>query len=70
MFSIHLFLTPQLIRVNPSDNISDGMKTREETTLANVVMNAFWFPEEYRPTVEFPEEPTPGKLAREYVTFS
>jgi len=46
------------------------MKTREETTLANVVMNAFWFPEEYRPTMEFPEEPTPGKLAREYVTFS
>jgi len=46
------------------------MKTREETTLANVVMNAFWFPEEYRPTMEFPEEPTPGKLAREYDTFS
>jgi len=50
--------------------MSDGMKTHEETTLANVVMNAFWFPEEYRPTMEFPEEPAPGKLAREYVTFS
>lgn len=48
------------------DNISDGMKTREEATLANVVMNALWFPEEYRPTKEFPEEPTPGKLARDF----
>ena len=46
------------------------MKTREEATLANVVMNALWFPEEYRPTKEFPEEPTPGKLAREYVISS
>jgi len=46
------------------------MKTREEATLANVVMNALWFPEEYRPTKEFPEEPTPGKLAREYVIFT
>ncbi|KAF5358214.1 hypothetical protein D9756_001275 [Leucocoprinus leucothites] len=48
------------------DNISDGMMTRETDTLASVVMNALWFPEEYRPTEEFPEEPTPGKLARDF----
>jgi hypothetical protein len=41
------------------------MMTKETDTLANVVMNAFWFPDDYRPTEMFPEEPTPGKLARE-----
>lgn len=50
------------------DNISDGMMTRETDVLATVVMNAFWFPENYRPTEEYPEELNPGKLAREYVT--
>lgn len=43
--------------------------TRETDVLANVVMNALWFPENYRPTDEYPEELNPGKLAREYVTF-
>lgn len=43
------------------------MMTRETDVLANVVMNAFWFPERYKPTDEHPEELNPGKLAREYV---
>ena len=49
-----------------SDNISDGMLIRETDSLGDVVMNALWFPENYRPTPGQPdEEPTPGKLSRE-----
>ena len=52
------------------DNISDGMMKRDTDVLADVVMNALWYPEEYKPT-HFPgkeqpdEEISAGKLARE-----
>lgn len=56
------------------DNISDGMMTRETDVLADVVMNALWFSDRYRPTKLFgkeqpDEELNPGKLAREWVVF-
>lgn len=52
------------------DNISDGMMTREADKLSDVVMNALWFPEEYRPGKGQPaEEISAGKLAREYVSI-
>ncbi len=36
--------------------------------MGNVVMNALWFPESYKPTKGQPEvEPNPGKLTRECV---
>ena len=42
------------------------MLTRETDELGNVVMNALWFPESYKPTKGQPEdEPNPGKLTRE-----
>ncbi|KIL67171.1 hypothetical protein M378DRAFT_74452 [Amanita muscaria Koide BX008] len=48
------------------DNISDGMLTRETDSLGDVVMNALWYPENYRPTQGQPEdEPIPGKLTRD-----
>ena len=55
------------------DNISDGMMKSDTDVLADVVMNALWYPENYRPTnasgKEQPEEEiSAGKLAREYVT--
>lgn len=50
------------------DNISDGMMTREADVLADIVMNALWFPDEYRPCKGQPaEEISAGKLARQYV---
>jgi len=53
------------------DNISDGMMTRETDVLSDVVMNALWYPEAYRPThapgKEQPEEEiSAGKMARDY----
>ncbi|KAF8811256.1 terpenoid synthase [Phlegmacium glaucopus] len=53
------------------DNISDGMMTRETDVLADVVMNALWFPDKYMPTNGAgKEQPTveliPGKLARDF----
>jgi hypothetical protein len=53
-----------------SDNISDGMMTRDTDTLSDVVMNALWFSATYTPTnapgKKQPEdELNPGKLARE-----
>ncbi|KAL0946496.1 hypothetical protein HGRIS_012714 [Hohenbuehelia grisea] len=53
------------------DNISDGMMTRETDVLADSVMNALWFPEQYAPTSapgkEQPEkELNAGQLARDY----
>ncbi|KAI5124084.1 hypothetical protein M0805_003911 [Coniferiporia weirii] len=49
------------------DNISDGMMTREADVLSDVVMNALWFPGEYRPSKDDPaEEISAGKLARDY----
>lgn len=52
------------------DNISDGMMTRETDVLADAVMNALWFPENYKPTqtpgkVQPAEEINAAKLARE-----
>jgi hypothetical protein len=52
------------------DNISDGMMKSDTDVLADMVMNALWLPEEYRPThapgKEQPEEEiSAGKLARE-----
>lgn len=48
------------------DNISDGMMTREADVLSDIVMNALWFPHEYRPVGGQPEEEiNAGKLARE-----
>lgn len=44
------------------------MLIREADELGNVVMNALWFPESYKPTKGQPEvEPNPGKLTRECV---
>eukprot|EP00753_Platysulcus_tardus_P013398 PLAT3672.1.p1 GENE.PLAT3672.1~~PLAT3672.1.p1 ORF type:complete len:412 (-),score=-36.47 PLAT3672.1:340-1575(-) len=53
------------------DNISDGMMTRDTETLADAVMNALWYPHEYRPThapgKEQPEkEINAGQIARDY----
>ncbi|KAL4267704.1 Alpha-muurolene synthase [Pleurotus pulmonarius] len=53
------------------DNISDGMMTRETDVLADSVMNALWYPEEYKPThakgkVQPAEELNAGKIARDY----
>ncbi|KAH8117137.1 terpenoid synthase [Phellopilus nigrolimitatus] len=49
------------------DNVSDGMMTRETDVLSDVVMNALWFPHEYRPAKGQPaEEISAGKLARDY----
>ncbi|KAI0929342.1 Alpha-muurolene synthase [Taiwanofungus camphoratus] len=53
------------------DNISDGMMSRGTRELADVVMNAHWFPDRYVPVhntanTELIEEPSAGKLAREY----
>ncbi|KAF8350406.1 terpenoid synthase [Amanita rubescens] len=51
------------------DNISDGMLIREADELGNVVMNALWFPESYKPTKGQPEvESNPGKLTRDIWT--
>lgn len=55
-----------------SDNISDGMMTRETDVLADVVMNALWYSNKYMPTSQPGKEQSlqelnPGKLAREYV---
>ncbi|KAK2466649.1 hypothetical protein APHAL10511_000907 [Amanita phalloides] len=48
------------------DNISDGMLIREADELGNVVMNALWYPESYKPTKGQPnEESIPGKLSRD-----
>ena len=48
------------------DNISDGMLTTESDTLGDIVMNALWLPEAYKPTgVMAKEEVSAGKLARE-----
>lgn len=48
------------------DNISDGMMTNEADALADVVMNALWLPDEYKPTKGMPEEEiSAGTLARE-----
>ena len=48
------------------DNISDGMLTNESDMLGDIVMNALWIPEEYKPTKGMPaEEVSAGKLARE-----
>ena len=48
------------------DNISDGMMTRDADALSDVVMNALWFPLNYRPGKGQPaEEIGAGKLARE-----
>lgn len=57
-----------------SDNISDGMMTRETDVLSDVVMNALWFSDKYMPTKARGKEQAvvelnPGKLAREYVIF-
>ncbi|EJD02130.1 terpenoid synthase [Fomitiporia mediterranea MF3/22] len=49
------------------DNISDGMMTREADVLSDIVMNALWFPDEYRLCKgQSPEEISAGKLARDY----
>ncbi|KAF9469373.1 terpenoid synthase [Collybia nuda] len=53
------------------DNISDGMMTRETDVLSDVVMNALWFSDHYRPThgpgkEQSDEELNPGKLARDF----
>jgi len=55
------------------DNISDGMMSKGTEQLADVVMNAHWFPDKYMPTrapgKEQPEEEfSAGKLARDYWT--
>jgi hypothetical protein len=48
------------------DNISDGMMTKETDVLADVVMNAHWWPEKYTPCKNQPEqEISAGVLARE-----
>lgn len=47
------------------DNISDPMLIREADTLGNVVMNALWFPDSYKPTNGMQEEPIPAKLTRD-----
>lgn len=52
------------------DDLSDGMLKHDADALSDVVMNALWFPEDYRPVKtssrEQPaEEITAGKLARE-----
>ena len=48
------------------DNISDGMLTGEADSLSDIVMNALWFPHEYRPTSTMPaQEISASKLARE-----
>ncbi|EAU88892.1 hypothetical protein CC1G_12294 [Coprinopsis cinerea okayama7 len=69
------YTTPERLRVVADflnylfhlDNISDGMMTRETAVLADVVMNALWFPEDYRPTKgQAAEELNPGKLARDF----
>ena len=56
------------------DNISDGMMKRETDVLADIVMNALWYPEDYKPTraygkVQPDEEISAGRLAREYVNL-
>ncbi|KAL5529465.1 COP3 [Sanghuangporus baumii] len=49
------------------DNISDGMMTRDADVLSDIVMNALWFPHEYKPCKGQPaEEISAGKLARDY----
>ncbi|KAH6908307.1 isoprenoid synthase domain-containing protein [Coprinopsis sp. MPI-PUGE-AT-0042] len=49
------------------DNISDGMMTQETDVLSDIVMNALWFPESYKPTAgQLSEELNPGKLARDF----
>jgi alpha-muurolene/germacrene-A/gamma-muurolene synthase len=58
------------------DNISDGMMTKDTDVLADVVMNAHWFPDQYIPckSIDGKEQPIEeigaGKLAREYVFSS
>lgn len=52
------------------DNVSDGLMKHDSDALADAVMNALWFPEDYKPTKtpgkEQPnEEISAGKLARE-----
>lgn len=52
------------------DDISDGMITRKTKDLADIVMNALWYPDQYIPakteSYEQPaEEPSAGKLCRE-----
>jgi alpha-muurolene/germacrene-A/gamma-muurolene synthase len=42
------------------------MMTQETDVLSDIVMNALWFPENYKPTTgQLSEELNPGKLARE-----
>jgi len=55
------------------DNISDGMMSKTTEQLADIAMNAHWFPVKYTPTrapeKEQPEEESSaGKLARDYWT--
>ncbi|KAI0647578.1 terpenoid synthase [Trametes meyenii] len=55
------------------DNISDGMMGRGTEELADVVMNALWFPDRYVPTrcpgkAQPAKEVSAGKMAREYWT--
>ncbi len=52
------------------DDLSDGLLKQDADALSDVVMNALWFPEDFRPVKtssrEQPaEEITAGKLARE-----
>lgn len=67
----HLRVTSDfLIYLFHLDNISDGMMSKRSEELADVVMNAHWFPDAYMPTKhpgkEQPEkESSAGKLARE-----
>ncbi|KAI0780394.1 terpenoid synthase [Trametes elegans] len=53
------------------DNISDGMMRKSTEELADVVMNALWFPDHYEPTrcpgkPQPAAEPSAGKMARDY----
>ncbi len=57
------------------DDITDGMTRSEVEAFADVIMNAFWFVDSYRPTTtgqvkQSTEEIPVGKIAREYVTSS
>lgn len=48
------------------DDISDGLMTNEADALGDVVMNALWLPEKYKPSAGMPEEEiSAGRLARE-----
>ena len=59
-----------LVFLSHLDNMTDVMLAAGTEQLADLVMNAHWFPEQYMPThapgKEQPdEEPSAGKLARE-----